>query len=112
VADAGDSTVRKIDAAGIITTVVGSGVRGFNGDGLKGPLTALSGPSGVALDDCGNLLVADPGNDRVRRLTLAATCRPQSSATSGGGKPYLWVAGALVAAALAAGLRRALRARS
>lgn len=75
VADPLESIVRKIDPAGILTTAVGAGTQGgFNGDGLKAQLTALNAPSGLALDTCGNLLIADPGNDRVRRVNLAGPC--------------------------------------
>lgn len=67
-------TVRRVDTRGTITTVVGTGQQGFNGDGLKGPLTALNHPAQVAIDACGNLLVADSRNDRVRRLNLQSSC--------------------------------------
>lgn len=67
-------TVRRVDARGTITTVAGTGQEGFNGDGLKGPLTALRFPTQVAIDTCGNLLIADSGNDRIRRLNLSRSC--------------------------------------
>jgi len=90
IADPGESTVRKVDSRGVITTAAGAGVLtsrngvaegGFNGDGLKGQLTAFASPSGVALDRCGNLLIADSGNDRVRRLNLAGPCGPAAAST-------------------------------
>ena len=72
--------IRKVDAAGAITTVAGDGTSGFGGDG--GPATAaqLSGPSDVALDGDGNLYIADSGNDRIRRLTPPAMPPPSISA--------------------------------
>ncbi len=68
VADMNNSVVRKIDGSGIITTVAGNGTLGFTGDG--GPATAaeLVGPSDVSSDACGNLLIADYANMRVRRV--------------------------------------------
>ena len=69
IADWGNQRVRRVDAAtGIITTVAGTGERGFGGDG--GPATAaqLDGPSGVALDGAGNLFIADQGARRIRRV--------------------------------------------
>ncbi len=60
--------IRKVDAAGVISTVAG-GSRGDSiGDG--GPATAarLSSPSGVAVDGAGNLFIADTSNHRIRRV--------------------------------------------
>lgn len=75
IADFLGHTIRRVDTKGILTTAVGNGQPGFNGDGLKGPLAALNQPTDVAIDGCGNLLIADSGNDRVRRLNLATSCR-------------------------------------
>lgn len=69
-----DHSVRKIDAAGAISTVVGGGAQFFNGDGLDARLTMLAFPRAVAVDRCGNLLVADSTSDRVRRVRLVASC--------------------------------------
>jgi len=65
--------VRKISPAGVITTVAGTGLNGNTGDG--GPATAaqLSYPRGVALDADGNLLIADAGNHRIRRVDSSGT---------------------------------------
>jgi NHL repeat-containing protein len=60
--------VRKVSADGVITTVVGSGVRGFSGDGGKATAARLSGLLGVAVDTAGNLFVADSENYRVRKV--------------------------------------------
>lgn len=72
VADSLNQRIRKIAAAtGVITTVVGNGTQGFAGDG--GPPTSanLSTPFGVAVDGAGNLYVADTGNNRIRKVTIA-----------------------------------------
>ncbi len=69
IADTGNERVRKVTAAtGILTTVAGSGVRGFSGDGGPARAASLSGPSGVALDGSGNLYVADNGSNRIRAV--------------------------------------------
>lgn len=63
--------VRRVDAkTKIITTVAGTGERGFNGD--QGPATSinLNNPHSVALDDRGGLYIADIGNHRIRRVDL------------------------------------------
>jgi sugar lactone lactonase YvrE len=62
-------TVRRVDAAtGIITTVAGTGVAGFSGDG--GPATAalLRQPHSIAFDPQNRLLICDIGNHRIRRV--------------------------------------------
>jgi len=94
------ASIRRIDADGILTTAAGPGVSGFNGDGLKARLTSLSQPSSVAIDRCGNLLIADQVNDRVRRLNLVGTCGAAESASTGegGGASRLVGLFALVAA--------------
>ena len=80
IADLGNHRIRKVDAAGVISTVAGDGTEGFGGDG--GPATAaqLNRPAGVALDGAGNLYIADSGNGRIRRLTSAAMPPPSISA--------------------------------
>ena len=64
IGDTNNNAVRKV-ANGIITTIAGTGARGFAGDG--GPATAakLSGPT-ARLDPSGNIYIADSGNFRVR----------------------------------------------
>ncbi len=99
IADAEEHTIRRVDPSGVIVTVAGTGSFGFNGDGLPGALTALNSPLGLAFDRCGNLLIGDSDNDRVRRLNLVGSCTPITGAAGGGGFPWLAVAG-LVAVAL------------
>jgi uncharacterized protein (TIGR03437 family) len=66
--DTGNHRVRMISTTGVITTLAGTGVAGFSGDG--GPATAaqLNLPYGLAADLAGYIYVADYGNDRVRRI--------------------------------------------
>jgi uncharacterized protein (TIGR03437 family) len=70
-ADLNNHRVRRVSPTGVITTVAGSGTQGFSGD--NGPATSaqLNQPLGVALDRNGNLLIADWGNNRVRRINAA-----------------------------------------
>jgi sugar lactone lactonase YvrE len=70
IADAGNSTVRRVDnASGLISTVAGIGSPGFSGDGGPGNAAALNQPSSVVFDGFGNLLIADTGNNRIRILS-------------------------------------------
>jgi hypothetical protein len=61
--------VRKIDTSGIISTVAGTGTKGFNGDGGPAMVAQLSLPAGLAIDSEGNLYIGDAGNNRVRKVT-------------------------------------------
>jgi uncharacterized protein (TIGR03437 family) len=70
IADAGDHRVRKITPSGVITTLAGTGVAGFSGDGGPAVAAQLNSPYGLALDGAGNLYIADLGNRRVRCVTL------------------------------------------
>lgn len=66
----GSPRVRKV-TNGLITTVAGGGTRGFTGDG--GPATAAQfrSVSGVAVDQAGNVYVADANGARIRRVDSA-----------------------------------------
>ena len=66
VADSSNSRIRKVVRYGIITTVTGNGTGGFSGDGGAAINASLGGPLGVALDDLGNLYIADTVNNRIR----------------------------------------------
>ena len=61
--------VRKVDVKGVITTVAGTGIPGYSGDGGPAASAQLNLPYGLAMDVAGNLYVADYNNNRVRRIT-------------------------------------------
>ena len=71
IADGGNSVVRKVSAAGIITTIAGNGSSGYSGDGGAGASAQLDLPSSVALDASGNLYIADSYNYRIRKVSAA-----------------------------------------
>jgi uncharacterized protein (TIGR03437 family) len=52
-----------------ISTVAGNGVQGFSGDGGLATMAELQWPPRVAIDGAGNLLIADPYNGRIRKVT-------------------------------------------
>jgi RHS repeat-associated protein len=66
VADAGNHAIRRVDSAGVVTTVAGNGNPGFV-DG-QGASAQFNNPQGVAIDSSGNLYVADSGNHVIRRI--------------------------------------------
>jgi hypothetical protein len=72
VADAGNSTIRKISAGGAVTTLAGqAGVAGSS-DGT-GAAARFNAPRGVAVDSVGNVYVADTENDTIRKITAGGT---------------------------------------
>jgi uncharacterized protein (TIGR03437 family) len=71
IGDYGNNRVRKVNGAGIITTVAGNGSVLFTGDGGPGPSAGVSLPLGMAMDNAGNLYIADNGHDRIRKVDTA-----------------------------------------
>jgi RHS repeat-associated protein len=65
VADVFNRRVRKVDTSGIVSTVAGNGLNGYSGDGGAATGAALF-PYGVAIDNTGNLYIADPSSYRIR----------------------------------------------
>jgi hypothetical protein len=90
VADAGNHAVRQVAAAsGVITTVAGTGAAGWSGDGGPAAAARLDAPEAVGRTATGDLLVADTGNQRVRRIadgiiTTVAGCGAAGFAGDGG----------------------------
>ena len=68
IADAGNYRIRKVDANGIITTVAGNGTWGSSGDGGPAIQGRLSWPTGIAVDNKGNIFIADYGDNRIRKV--------------------------------------------
>jgi len=68
IADEQSHRVRKVNSSGLITTVAGSGTRGFSGDGGPATEASLNQPRAVAVSEGGTLYVADSGNHCVRRI--------------------------------------------
>ena len=73
IADSDNHRIRRIDVSGTITTIAGTGERGFNGDGATASSAQLSYPTGMAFDGAGNLVFADAGNNRIRRIDSSGT---------------------------------------
>jgi uncharacterized repeat protein (TIGR01451 family) len=72
IADEGNQRVRKMNlGTGIVTTVAGTGVLGYNGDGIGATTAYLRQPYGMAVDGSGNLYIADTYNNRVRKVDTA-----------------------------------------
>ena len=71
IADTYNQVIRKVNAAGIITTIAGNGTGGYSGDGNPASSAGLFLPSGLALDKYGNLFIADYANNRIRKINTS-----------------------------------------
>ncbi len=65
-ADFGNHRVRMVDASGTITTIAGTGEKGFSGDGGPATEARIKFPWGIAVDADGSVYIAD--GSRVRRI--------------------------------------------
>lgn len=81
IADSLNNRIRKVEN-GIITTVAGTGVAGYSGDGGPALLATMNFPVYPVLDPVGNLLVSDADNDVVRRLQIATPVEPTTTTTT------------------------------
>ncbi|MCU1323157.1 MAG: repeat containing protein [Acidobacteriaceae bacterium] len=72
IADLNNNVIRRISSSNIITTVVGTGTRGFSGDKGAASTALLNSPAAVTVDVAGNIYVADSGNNRVRKVNISS----------------------------------------
>jgi sugar lactone lactonase YvrE len=91
IADTSNNRVRKVSAAGTVTTVAGNGGWGFNGNDGAATSALLASPRGVAIDLLGNLFIADTGNNQIRKVTpagvISAVAGTGNAGFSGDGGP-------------------------
>jgi uncharacterized protein (TIGR03437 family) len=83
IADQGNNVVRKVDTGGIITTVAGSGSRGYSGDGGPATKASLSEPTGIAVSAAGDLFFSDQGNNRIRKVSNGIITTVAGNGTAG-----------------------------
>ncbi len=85
IADAGNSTIREVTPAGVISTVAGNGRFNLSGDGGPATNAGLFTPRGVFLASDGSLYIADTNNNRIREVDPNGTI--STIAGTGPGKP-------------------------
>ena len=90
--DWSNNRIRRINTAGIITTVAGNGIGGFSGDGMAATSTELNHPVGVCVDSAGNIYIGDYYNNRVRQVNTSGiistiTGNGMAGFTGDGGSP-------------------------
>ncbi len=71
IVDNNNFRIRKVSGnTGIISTVAGTGLSGYNGDGIAATSAGLNNPYGVSVDGSGNIYIADYDNYRIRKVYL------------------------------------------
>ncbi len=69
IADSHNHRIREVSTNGTITTIAGTGIAGFSGDGAAATAAQLADPQAVAVDSAGNVYIADTNNQRIRKIT-------------------------------------------
>jgi sugar lactone lactonase YvrE len=69
IVDFGNGRIRRVNPAGVVSTVAGNGERTFSGDDGVATAAALSRPNGVTVARDGSFYIADSGNNRIRRVS-------------------------------------------
>jgi sugar lactone lactonase YvrE len=72
IVEAANHVVRKVSPTGAISTLAGTGMPGFSGDGGPAASAMLWFPNAIAIDGSGNLYIAEVNNQRVRKINLAS----------------------------------------
>jgi uncharacterized protein (TIGR03437 family) len=98
VADYDAGRIRKISAAGTISTVAGNGGQWFEGDGGPATNAVLSSPGQLAVDKAGNVYIADRLNNRIRQVAPDGTI---TTIAGNGGDSFSGDGGQAVNASLA-----------
>ena len=69
IADTDNNVIRMVNTAtGVISTIAGTGFPMYSGDGGPATAASLSAPQGLAVDQAGNLFIADTGNSLIRKI--------------------------------------------
>ena len=73
IADSGNNRIRKVTAAGTISTIAGTGTGGYSGNGGAATSAQINDPSGLGIDSTGTIFFSEEGNDRVRKISTSGT---------------------------------------
>lgn len=72
ICERGGNTLRRVDASGIITTIAGTGEKGYTGDGGPAIDAEFNGPKAIRCDNDGNILVVDTENHCIRKVDVSS----------------------------------------
>ncbi len=71
IADRNNHRVRKVSSStGLISTIAGTGIAGYNGDNILATTAEIKAPAGLALDAAGNLFFSEELGNRIRKVSL------------------------------------------
>jgi sugar lactone lactonase YvrE len=73
IAEMGERRIRRVDPDGTISTIAGDGGSGYDGDNKPATGASLTKPTGLAVTTAGDVLIADQGDQRVRRVDTSGT---------------------------------------
>ena len=74
IADSNNNRIRKVTAStGKISTIAGSTLASYSGDGAAATLALLNLPEGIWIDSSGNIFIGDLNNDVVRKISTNGT---------------------------------------
>jgi hypothetical protein len=73
ISESGGNRIRMIDTSGVITTIAGTGIGGYNGDGILAVNAQINDPGDICIDSYGNLFISDFFNNRVRKVSPSGT---------------------------------------
>ncbi len=82
IAEYGFNKIRMVSSAGIITTVAGTGISGFSGDGGLATAAKMDHPAGLTVDSCNNLYIADSRTYYIRKVNFHPACGMPDATTS------------------------------
>src|SRR5579863_6173505 len=85
IADSANNRIRKVDPAGVISTVAGTAINGFSGDGGPAVEAVLNFPLGLAINTAGGVYLADRANNRIREISANPAARIISHMANGQG---------------------------
>lgn len=83
IVDFGNFVIRKVNASGIISTIAGTGVAGYSGDGGLATAAEMH-PTGVSADSAGNIYIADGFNNVIRKIDTAGIITTIAGTTTTG----------------------------
>jgi len=84
IADSGNNRIRKVNKSGTISTIAGTGVSGFSGDGGAATSARLNWPVDLDFDPAGNMYIVDYGNNRIRVVNTLGKIKTLAGNGTGG----------------------------
>ena len=86
----GQHAIRRVDTSGVITTFAGTNSRGWSGDGGPATEAQLFFPRDIAVDNIGNIYIADDSNSRIRMVNTSGII---TTVAGSGAYAYDWKTG-------------------